>query len=125
MRLLLDTQVFVWAVMDSPRLTGEARRLMSEATEVHVSAASVWEIAIKARLGKIDADPLRMAAAIEESGFLELPVTARHAAGVHRLPLHHSDPFDRLLVAQAIAEPLHLVSADSMLSRYTDLVIRV
>ncbi len=125
MRLLLDTQVFVWATIDSPRLSEEARAVLRAASEIHVSAASIWEIAIKARLGKIDADPFRMVHAIEESGFLELAVTARHAAGVERLPAHHQDPFDRLLVAQAVAEPLRLVSADAIIARYTDLVIRV
>lgn len=125
MRLLLDTQVFIWATMDSPRLSERARAIVRDAAQVHVSAASIWEIAIKARLGKIDADPLMMADAIDESGFLELPVTTRHAAGVGGLPLHHHDPFDRLLVAQAIAEPLHLLSADPVVARYTDLVISV
>ena len=87
-----------------------------------VSAASIWEIAIKSRLGKIEGDPLAMADAIERSGFSELAVSARHAATVARLPLHHADPFDRLLVAQAISEPLILLTADSMLTRYSELV---
>ena len=125
MRVLLDTQVFVWATIDSPRLSAEGRALLRDASEVYVSAASIWEIAIKARLGRISAGPARMVEAIEDSGFLELSVTARHAASVERLPLHHNDPFDRLLVAQAIAEPLRLVSADPIVARYTDLVIRL
>ena len=125
MRLLLDTQVFIWSVMDSPKLGRKARGLMREASEVYVSAASIWEIAIKARLGKIDADPQVMAGAIGESGFIELPVGSRHAAGVASLPLHHNDPFDRLLVSQAMLEPLRLVTADPMVERYTDLAVRV
>ena len=125
MRLLLDTQVFVWITQDSPRLTKAAKALILEASEVYVSAASIWEIAIKARLGKIDADPRQMAQAIAASGFTELPISAQHAAGVELLPDHHKDPFDRLLIAQALAEPLRLVSADDQLARYSDLVIRI
>lgn len=125
MRLLLDTQIFIWIIKDSPRLSKAARTLISDASEIHVSAASIWEIAIKAGLGKIQADPKRVAEAIEQSGFSELPITAQHAAGVQQLPDHHRDPFDRLLVAQALAEPLRLVSSDSQLAKYTDLVILV
>jgi len=88
-----------------------------------VSAASIWEVAIKARLGKIDAKPHELVAAVEASGFLELAVTAAHAAAVADLELHHNDPFDRLLVAQALAEPLRLVTADAMLARYSNLVV--
>jgi PIN domain nuclease of toxin-antitoxin system len=85
---------------------------------VYVSAASIWEIAIKARLGKIEGDAQAFAAAIETSGFEELAVTAAHAAAVARLPLHHMDPFDRLLLAQAFSEPLRLVTADRALAAY-------
>ncbi|MCB1961329.1 MAG: type II toxin-antitoxin system VapC family toxin [Rhodocyclaceae bacterium] len=123
MRLLLDTHIFLWAVSGSPALKPDARRLIESASEVYVSAVSVWEVAIKARLGKIDADPQALAAAIDASGFLELPVSAVHAAGVARLDLHHNDPFDRLLVAQAIAEPLRLVTVDEVLRKYSDLVL--
>jgi PIN domain nuclease of toxin-antitoxin system len=125
MRLLLDTQVFVWITQDSPRLTKAAKALILEASEVYVSAASIWEIAIKARLGKIDADPRQMAQAIAASGFSELPISVQHAAGVELLPEHHKDPFDRLLIAQALAEPLRLVSADGQLAKYSDLVIQI
>jgi PIN domain nuclease of toxin-antitoxin system len=123
MRLLLDTHVFLWAVTGSRLLKADARSMIEGADEVHVSAASIWEVAIKARLGRIDADPRELAAAIEPSGFLELPVRAAHAAGVARLELHHGDPFDRLLIAQALAEPLRLMTADAVLARYSDLVL--
>jgi PIN domain nuclease of toxin-antitoxin system len=123
MRLLLDTHVFLWAVAGSSRLKAPARRLIDEADEVHVSAASIWEIAIKARLGKVDADPEEVAQAIVSSGFHELPVTAAHAAGVSRLEVHHNDPFDRLLISQALAEPLRLLTADAILARYSDVVV--
>lgn len=122
MRLLLDTHIFIWAVTDSPKLSHEARRQILAADEVYVSAASIWEIAIKSGLGKIEGDVVQMVSAIEGSGFLELPVTADHAARVADLPLHHRDPFDRLLVAQAMTEPLTLLTTDNVLSRYTDLV---
>lgn len=122
MRVLLDTRVFLWAVTDSPKLEAGARQQMLAADEVYVSAASIWEIAIKSRLGKLEGDPELLAGAIEESGFIELPVRTRHAARVAQLPLHHTDPFDRLLVAQALTEPLLLLTADALLSRYGELV---
>lgn len=125
MRLLLDTHIFLWVTMDSPQLTLKARQLIEGADEVYVSAVSVWEVAIKARLGRLQADARELAEAIEPSGFRELPVTATHAAGVGQLPLHHHDPFDRLLVAQALAEPLRLVTADAVLAQYSDLILRV
>lgn len=122
MRLLLDTHVFIWAVTDSRKLKAAARQQMLAADQIYVSAASIWEIAIKVRLGKIEGDPERLALAIEDSGFIELPVSARHAARVVQLPLHHHDPFDRLLVAQALSEPLLLLTADEVLARYGELV---
>src|SRR4249920_3757380 len=125
MRLLLDTHIFLWAAAGSPLLKPAARRVIESAEQVFVSAASIWEVAIKARLGKIEADPDELAAAIEASGFVELPVRSSHAAGVSRLELHHSDPFDRLLVAQAMAEPLRLLTADAILARYSELVMLV
>jgi PIN domain nuclease of toxin-antitoxin system len=123
MRVLLDTQVFLWAVAGSPRLKTPTRRLIEAADAVYVSAASIWEVAIKARLGKLAADPNDLAAAIDASGFLELPVTASHAAGVGDLADHHRDPFDRLLIAQALAEPLRLLTADAALAKYSDVVL--
>ena len=125
MRLLLDTHLFLWAVAGNPRLKPATRRFIESADQVFVSAASLWEIAIKARLGKIDADPLALVAAIDDSGFTELPVRAQHAAAVATLKLHHKDPFDRLLIAQALAEPLRLLTADAALVGYSDLVMLV
>ncbi len=121
MRLLLDTHLFIWAITGDRRLKA-AKNLILSADSVHVSAASIWEIAIKTALTKIEGDPSEMAAAIETSGFVELPVTARHAARVGTLPPHHSDPFDRLLIAQAVTEPLILVTADRTLAQYSDVV---
>jgi len=121
-RLLLDTHVFLWFLADARELTKEARREIEGAEEVCVSAASIWEIAIKAALGKLEIDVSHAHAGIEASGFVELPVRAAHAAAVAGLPAHHRDPFDRLLVAQATTEPLGLLTADRALAPYSSLV---
>ena len=118
MRLLIDTHVFLWAVSGNRLLKPSARKLLADADAVYVSAASIWEIAIKVRLGKLEGDVSALAAAIEASGFQELPISVRHAAAVGQLPLHHSDPFDRLLLAQAFVEPLRFVTADKALTIY-------
>jgi PIN domain nuclease of toxin-antitoxin system len=125
MKILLDTHIVCWHYYDPKRLPEKARQLMIEAEEVFVSAASIWEIAIKARLGKITANPQRIAQRIEASGFEELPVLAKHAVVVADLPMHHTDPFDRLLIAQAMSEPLHLLTVDAQLQQYSELVIKV
>ncbi|MGF6479086.1 type II toxin-antitoxin system VapC family toxin [Paraburkholderia sp. JPY419] len=125
MRLLLDTHVFLWAVTDDRKLTKAARKLILDASEVFVSSASIWEASIKAGLGKLEVDVNLLVSEIEASGFLELPVRAVHTALVRDLPDIHKDPFDRLLVAQALSEPLRLLSSDGHLSKYTDLVIAV
>ncbi len=121
MRLLLDTHALIWALTLDPRLGPRARAAIeAEAEAVHVSMASIWEIAIKARIGKLDADPGEVAGAIEASGFLMLPIRVAHLVALHRLPAQegHRDPFDQLLVAQAQEEKLTLVSADARLARY-------
>jgi len=125
MRLLLDTHVFLWSVTDDRKLTKAARKLILDADDVFVSSASIWEASMKARLGKLDVDVDLLVSEIEASGFSELPVRAVHAAMVRNLPDIHGDPFDRLLVAQALSEPLRLVTSDGHLSKYTDLVITV
>ena len=125
MRLLLDTHVFLWAAVAHASLNSKARNAIATAEAVYVSAATIWEIAIKAQLGKIDADPDALVAAIDQSGFIALPVQAKHAAGVTRLLPLHKDPFDRLLIAQAIAEPLRLLTADATLVPYSELVTLV
>jgi PIN domain nuclease of toxin-antitoxin system len=125
MRLLLDTQMFVWVVINSKRLKSEARKVMDEASDIYVSAASIWEIAIKRRLRKLEGDPGELVDAIEASGFTALAISPRHASRVEQLPYYHRDPFDRLLIAQAICEPLRLLTADQALRSYSDLVITV
>ena len=121
MRLLLDTHLLLWAAASSKRLSREARELLEDrGNDVYYSAASIWEIAIKSSLGRKDfrIDLVALLAALPDMGLVELPVTAAHAAGVTRLPPIHRDPFDRLLIAQSIAEPLTLVTDDTMLERY-------
>ena len=123
MRLLLDTHLFSWAVAGSGLLKPRTRALIEAADEVFVSSASIWEIATKVRLRKLEANPDAFVCAIAQSGFTELPVRAAPAARVASLPLHHSDPFDRSLVAQAVSEPLRLLTADGTLAQYSELVM--
>jgi PIN domain nuclease of toxin-antitoxin system len=119
--LLLDTHVLIW--WEERRLAAEARRAIEEADAVYVSAASAWEVAIKTGLGRLR--PTRtVEEAAGESGFLELPVTFRHADRVAALAAHHRDPFDRLLVAQAEVERLIVVTRDAVFGRYQVPVIR-
>ncbi|MCU0255671.1 MAG: type II toxin-antitoxin system VapC family toxin [Vicinamibacterales bacterium] len=120
-RILLDTQLVLWALSGDRRLPKDARALLDE-SEVFVSAASIWEIAIKAALGKLEADAAEVRAALGPTGFAELPVTGAHAECVARLPLLHRDPFDRMLVAQSQCEPLVLLTADGQLAGYGGLV---
>lgn len=124
-RLLLDTHVYIWWSLGDERLSATARKAIIEAEAVYVSAASVWEASIKAGLGKLDVDLGALVANIAASGFFELPVRSAHALRVHDLPPHHRDPFDRLLVAQALHEPLVLLTADALLSPYSDLVVTI
>lgn len=115
MRLLLDTHVLIWALEDSPRLGASARRILQDPDNEHwVSAASVWEIAIKASIRKLTLSrPLReIEKGIRAAGFRLLDITIRHAAAVAEVELAQSDPFDRLLLAQCEVETLRLVTAD-------------
>ena len=126
MRLLVDTHVLLWALAQPERLSSPSRQqLIDPANEVLFSAASIWEIAIKAQIGRLTTSvrPESIARAALEVGFAELPISAAHAAGVSALPLHHRDPFDRLLIAQAMHEPARLLTADRQLAAYSELVV--
>jgi PIN domain nuclease of toxin-antitoxin system len=125
MRLLIDTHIFLWAMSGDKQLTKKAQAIMLSAETVFVSAASIWEIGIKSGIGKLDADVNELVSRMEEAGFRELPVTAAHAAAVRDLPDIHRDPFDRLLIAQAITEPLRLLTDDDTVGKYSDLVISI
>ncbi len=120
--ILLDTHIFIWWLSDHRRLSKKARDVITEADAVHISSASIWEAAIKIKLGKLQVAINDLVEAITQEGFIELPLTVRHAAKVAELPWHHQDPFDRVLVAQAILEPLHLLTADEALTAYSELV---
>jgi PIN domain nuclease of toxin-antitoxin system len=117
LRLLLDTHVMLWWREDSGLLSERATKAIAEAEVVLVSAVSAWEVAIKQALGK-----LKLRASFEEgvaeSRFEQLPITFAHADAVAKLPLHRSDPFDRMLAAQALHERLTLVTHDRSLDRY-------
>ena len=115
MDLLLDTHTFLW--WDDDKLPRGVVRRIQAAREVYVSAASAWEVAIKAALGKVEAREA-LSSAIADYGFLPLPVSLEHADAVRTLPLHHRDPFDRMLVAQAKLEGLTLVTPDQAIRRY-------
>jgi len=121
-RLLLDTHAFLWWVDDAPGLTKAARQAIADVNnECYLSLASCWEMSIKSSLGK-----LRLTSLVERfvseqmtaNGFTLLNIELRHAAKVEKLPFHHRDPFDRLLIAQAISEKLTIVSADRVFRDY-------
>jgi len=127
MRVLLDTHTFLWWIGDDPRLSPLARDVIGDGGNVvYLSAASGWEIAIKARLGKLQL-PGALASFIADqlaaNAFDSLPVQMSHALHVHTLPPHHRDPFDRLLVAQAQMENIPILTADPQIGRYTVQVI--
>jgi PIN domain nuclease of toxin-antitoxin system len=121
MRLLLDTHVFLWTLDDSPKLSQQAREAMTaRGVECFVSAVSFWEIAIKAALRRKDfrVDVAKLIAGARAAGLHFLAFQPEHAVRVARLPMHHSDPFDRALVAQALTEPMMLLSHDTSLLPY-------
>ncbi|MFO0152059.1 MAG: type II toxin-antitoxin system VapC family toxin [Burkholderiales bacterium] len=128
MNLLLDTHVAWWAITDSPKLSLKARELIaSPRTTVWISVASVWEIAIKHALGRGDMPVSGQEAGryFRESGYRFLPIETEHAFAVQDLAVHHHDPFDRLLVAQALVEPMRLMTHDPMVARYSDTIIKI
>lgn len=133
MKLLLDTHLLLWAgiaeIVASDRpLPAEARALIADqANELYFSPASVWEVAIKSALGKPDfrIDPHVFRRALLDNGYIELPITSEHTAGVANLPNHHKDPFDRLLVAQATAEGITLLTNDATVATYTGSPVRL
>jgi PIN domain nuclease of toxin-antitoxin system len=118
MRLLLDTHAVLWALEDSPRLSSNARKLIEDPTnEVFVSAASAVEIAIKKSLGKLRA-PDDLGNAVTDAGFAAMTIGFQEAALFESLPWHHNDPFDRLLIAQAMVAGMPIVTCDSQIGRY-------
>ena len=116
-RLLLDTHLLLWALATPSKLSADVRKQIDDA-EVYASAVSIWEISIKSALGKLDADPAQILAAIEPAGFAMLPITGMHAVKVAALPPLHKDPFDRMLIAQALHEPMTLYTNDELIRPY-------
>ena len=121
MRVLLDTHLLLWALSQPSKLSAAARKQI-DASEVYASAASIWEIGIKSALGKLAANPRDILAGIEPAGFSLLSITGEHAAKVVELPPLHKDPFDRLLVAQSLVEPMLLLTNDAALRDYGSFV---
>ncbi len=118
MRLLLDTHVLLWVMAGDQKIKQLADRLLDQDNQVFFSVASLWEMAIKSAIGTLDADVSEVRNAALASGYEELAVLGQHVEALKDLPAHHRNPFDRLLVAQAIAEPMRLLTADSTLARY-------
>jgi PIN domain nuclease of toxin-antitoxin system len=122
--LLLDTHILLWWLSDDPALPAAAKAAIGERdSEIFVSAASAWEIAIKHALGRLDFPVAQMSATIDEAGFLPLAIELGHAMRAGSLPPYHHDPFDRMLVAQAQHEGLTIVSVDARIKRYAVAVI--
>lgn len=128
MRLLLDTHIALWALADDRRLRADARALIADRDNtVFVSAASLWEIAIKHAIGRSGL-PFDAAAALgffAQAGYLMLEVKPEHAVAVEALPPLHHDPFDRMLVAQALTEPMRLITHDAAVASYSDAILHI
>ena len=117
-RVLLDTHAFLWWLADDEKLGDNARQVIAdERNDVYVSAASVWEISIKQALGKLES-PEDFETIVEQEGFMDLSISLFHAESAGRLPPHHNDPFDRMLIAQAHAEGLVILTSDKVIPNY-------
>jgi PIN domain nuclease of toxin-antitoxin system len=124
LNLLLDTNILLWWLWDSPRLPKSARELVAKRAVAYVSAATAWEISIKVSVRKLRFDG-DLEQQLASNNFLSLPVTISHAVAAAKLPLLHTDPFDRMLIAQASVESLTLLTADARLREYNAPVVLV
>jgi PIN domain nuclease of toxin-antitoxin system len=128
LNLLLDTHVALWAITDSPKLPKKIREMIaSPRSTIWISAATLWEIAIKHSLGRGDMpvssqDALRY---FRESSYRFLAIEPEHVVAVEDLSAHHADPFDRILIAQALVEPMRLITHDAVVARYSDSIIKI
>ena len=118
MTLLLDTHFLLWIANGDQRLTPKAKKIISAADAVYMSAASMWEISIKVSVGILAVDVDALTDSLLNAGLVELPVSIEHAKALKALPRVHGDPFDRMLVAQAMTEPMHLLTVDTALTAY-------
>ena len=128
MRLLLDTHILLWSISESGRLSPSARELLGRTeSQLVFSVASLWEVAVKTAQGKLDfrVDVSVMRRNLIGNGYEELPVTGAHVAGLAGLPAIHKDPFDRMLVAQALVEGITLLTSDATVARYPGPIQRV
>ena len=128
MKLLLDTQLLLWAAGQPERLSAAARKLLDNPqNELLFRAGSLWEIAIKSTLGREDfhVEPRLLRRGLFDNGYRELPITSQHAVSIDGLPPLHKDPFDRLLLAQALTEGITLLTGDAQLARYAGPVRKV
>ena len=125
MQLLLDTNAFLWYFWGSERIRAAEELITHEDTEVFYSTVSLWEIAIKIRAGKLDVDIQELCHFAEKHCFLELPLTSDYLQAYLELPSLHKDPFDHMLLAQAIFSPMRLITGDSILAEYSSLVMVV
>lgn len=124
MKLLLDTHALLWWLADDRQLGRRARELVEDpANDVLVSMVSLWEIAVKIRIGKLEADVGEITDAVQREGFIMLDIGVAHLLTLAGLPMHHRDPFDHLLIAQAIVEDATLVSEDSNVGRYAARIV--
>ena len=128
MRLLLDTHIAIWSILESHRIPPDVKALIADrANDVFVSSCSLWEIAIKSKIGRASSLPVDAAMARDiftRASFDILDITVEHILAVEHLPNLHGDPFDRLIIAQAVAQPLRLVTHDATVARYSDTIIR-
>lgn len=118
MTLLLDTHFLLWIANGDQRLTPKAKKIISAADAVYMSAASLWEISIKVSVEKLAVNVDALTESLLNAGLMELPVSIEHAKALRALPPVHRDPFDRMLVAQAMTEPMHLLTVDAALTAY-------
>ena len=124
-QFLLDTNIVLWLAEDKPRIDQIKPLLLTTGSDVFVSVVSWWEIAIKMRTGKLAVDLEQIRSYAEEHAFVELPVTSAYMKAYLELPALHKDPFDHMLLAQAISTPMHLITGDSFLADYSSLVMVV
>ncbi|CCD30194.1 PilT protein domain protein [Candidatus Glomeribacter gigasporarum BEG34] len=125
MNLLLDTNILLRAMNEPENLPSQAREEIKKALTIYVSAASIWEISIKTALGKLNVNIDRLVTNLRQMKVQELPVSWEHASYIRNLPPIHRDPFDRILVAQALSEPMRLLTSDHLLTQYSELVIAI